>query len=122
FCRDINREVKLIGNGDVRSITEATEKAEAYGFDGMMLGRAIFGNPWIFAGRSPEELTFTERLTSLRTLARYFDELRPKKHHAILKKHFKAFIQGFDGAADLRAKLMETENLEELEAVLNNAS
>lgn len=118
FCRDVNREVVLLGNGDIASLSEAKDKALMYGFDGMMLGRAIFGNPWVFAGRSPEDLTNVERLTSLQSLAEKFDALEPKKHYAILKKHFKAFVSGYDGAAELRGKLMETTSLQEFKDVI----
>ncbi len=118
FCRDRNREVKLLGNGDIMSLSEGQALASSQGWDGLMLGRAIFGNPWVFKGRSPSDLTLSERLTSLLALAEKFEALRPTKHYAILKKHFKAFVQGFDGAAELRARLMETTNLEELKAVI----
>ncbi|MCI0597749.1 tRNA-dihydrouridine synthase [Candidatus Parcubacteria bacterium] len=119
FCRDRNREVFIIGNGDIASVEEGRTLACEQGWDGLMLGRAIFGNPWVFTGRTSEELSISERLTSLLSLAQRFDALRPKKHYAILKKHFKAFVNGFDGAAELRARLMETNNLSELEACLN---
>ncbi len=114
FCRDKNREVKLLGNGDVLSTAQGRTLAFEQGWDGMMLGRAIFGNPWVFAGRSPQELSSSERLTSLLLLAEKFDALYPKKHFHILKKHFKAFVQGYEGAAELRGRLMNTSSLEEL--------
>ncbi len=118
FCREHNREVKLLGNGDVLSLAQGRTLSEEQGWDGLMLGRAIFGNPWLFSGRLPADLTKEERLTSLLTLAKKFDALRPQKHYAILKKHFKAFVSGYDGAAELRAKLMETSTVEELEALI----
>ncbi len=120
FCRSVNPKVLLLGNGDVMSLQEAKDKAEASGFDGVMMGRAIFGNPWAFAGRTPEDLSVQERIDSLRTLARYFTDLKPPKHYAILKKHFKAFVSGFDGAAELRGKLMETNSYEEFGEVIDN--
>ncbi len=111
----------IIGNGDVQSLDEAKEKAETYGLDGIMLGRAIFGNPWLFSGRPLEDITSREKLEALRTLSQSFDELRPKKSFHILKKHFKAFIAGWPGAAELRKDLMETQNHEELEHRLRSA-
>ena len=118
LCRKENPEVLLSGNGDLLSVADAKEKAVLYGFDGMMLGRAIFGNPWLFAGKSPVDFSPAERMEKLRQLAQYFDELQPKKHFAILKKHFKSFISGWDGAAELRGRLMETNALDEFDAVL----
>jgi len=110
----------IIGNGDVKDLADARRKAEETGCDGVMLGRAIFGNPWVFTGRPLDEVPPEERLEALRTLARYFSELAPPKHFHILKKHFKAFVNGWSGAAELRATLMETNSHEELEAALSS--
>ena len=118
FCRAQNRDVLLLANGDLKSVAKARTKAEEYGFDGMMLGRAIFGNPWLFKGESPEDHTPEERIQMLYALAKEFSTLSPSKHFAILKKHVKAFVNGWDGAAELRAKLMETNSLEEFEAIV----
>jgi tRNA-dihydrouridine synthase len=112
----------MIGNGDVKNLEEAREKAQETGADGIMLGRGIFGNPWLFAGRLPEETPIQERLAALVMLARLFEELNPPKSFHILKKHIKAFVTGFDGAAELRARLMETESADALARVVDQAS
>lgn len=121
FVRDLRSDVKLLGNGDVMSLDDARAKAAESGFDGIMLGRAIFGNPWLFAGRVAADASREEKLAALLALAREFETLRPRKHFAILKKHFKAFVNGFDGASELRAKLMEADGLPALEAALKDA-
>ena len=118
FCRTHNSQVLLLANGDLQSVTDAREKAAFHGFDGMMLGRAIFGNPWLFTGESPRDHTPEERLQMLHALAQEFCTLYPRKHFAILKKHVKAFVNGWDGAAELRTKLMDANSLEEFEKVL----
>jgi tRNA-dihydrouridine synthase len=74
----------------------------------------MFGNPWVFAGRKTEDTPLAEKLAALTELAYAFEALTPKKNFAILKKHIKAFVTGFDGASDLRAKLMETESADAL--------
>ncbi len=114
-----NPGVPVIGNGDIKDREDAKKKMEESGCDGAMLGRAIFGNPWVFAGRKPEDTPPAERLAALVALARGFEELRPRKSFHILKKHIKAFATGFDGAAELRAKLMETESAEALAQVVS---
>jgi nifR3 family TIM-barrel protein len=114
----ISPETLILGNGDVKDLADAKQKAEETGADGIMLGRAIFGNPWLFSGRDVETIPMQEKLTALLTLARYFDELRPQKSFHILKKHVKVFVSGFDGAAELRAKLMDASNLAEFESAL----
>ncbi|MEK7510989.1 MAG: tRNA-dihydrouridine synthase [Patescibacteria group bacterium] len=117
----ISPDTLIIGNGDVTSIADAKEKAAATGADGIMLGRAIFGNPWVFTNRAYEEITPQEKLEALEKLALYFSEITPPKHFHILKKHFKAFVHGWDNAAELRGRLMETSSYEELSAELQRA-
>ncbi len=114
----ISPETLILGNGDVASLAEARGRVRETGCDGVMLGRAIFGNPW--PDRVVEDISPQERLEALLTLARYFDELRPRKSFYLLKKHFKAFVTGWPEAAVLRARLMEVETLEELESVLSS--
>jgi tRNA-dihydrouridine synthase len=109
-------EVLLIGNGDVKDLDDAKAKVAEAGCDGAMIGRGMFGNPWVFAGRKPEDTPLAEKLAALLELARDFEQLHPKKNFAILKKHIKAFVTGFDGAAEMRAKLMEAEGAEALRA------
>lgn len=114
--------IPLIGNGDVKDLADARDKAATYGADGVMIGRGIFGNPWVFAGRKIEDTPLPEKLQALITLAHEFEALTPAKSFHILKKHIKAFVTGFGGAADLRAKLMETQNATELEAAIRAES
>jgi tRNA-dihydrouridine synthase len=111
----------VVGNGDVKTVGEAREKAEATGLDGIMLGRGIFGNPWLFTERDGASIAPVEKLEALLTFSRYFDELRPRKSFHILKKHFKSFVSGWPGASELRATLMESSTHEELELHLRKA-
>lgn len=105
---------QVLGNGDVKTLGEAKERALESGLDGIMLGRAIFGNPWLFTGRNIEEVSPRERLEALLTLSLYFGELRPQKSFHLLKKHFKVFVHGWPGAADLRSSLMDSVSHDEL--------
>lgn len=114
----INPAVLLIGNGDVQDLDDARTKVAESGSDGAMLGRAMFGNPWVFAGRTSEDTPLAEKLAALIELAQDFEKLTPPKNFSILKKHIKAFVTGFDGAAELRAKLMETDSAAALAAAV----
>ncbi|MBI5405703.1 tRNA-dihydrouridine synthase family protein [Candidatus Kaiserbacteria bacterium] len=114
----VNPRVLLIGNGDVQDLEDGRAKVAEAGCDGAMFGRAMFGNPWVFAGKKSEDTSLAEKLAALTELAYGFEKLSPPKNFAILKKHIKAFVTSFDGAAHLRAKLMEAENAAELEAIL----
>jgi tRNA-dihydrouridine synthase len=114
--------VLLIGNGDVKDCADGEEKARTYGADGVMIGRGMFGNPWVFAGRRAEDVSLPEKLAALLELARAFEELRPAKSFSILKKHVKAFVAGFDGAAELRAQLMDAESAADMERIIGNTA
>ena len=114
----VNPKVLLIGNGDVQNLNDARMKVSESGCDGAMLGRAMFGNPWVFAGRKSEDTPLAEKLAALIELAQDFEKLTPRKNFSILKKHIKAFVTGFDGAAELRAKLMETDSAATLAAAV----
>jgi len=118
----VNPSVLLIGNGDVQGIEDARTKIADSGCEGAMLGRAMFGNPWVFAGRADADAPLVEKLAALIELAQDFEKLVPRRNFSILKKHIKAFVTGFDGAAELRARLMEVENAEELVTVIANHS
>ncbi|MDO8659581.1 MAG: tRNA-dihydrouridine synthase [Candidatus Parcubacteria bacterium] len=144
------KEILLIGNGDVVDLKDAEEKAEKYDCDGVMIGRGVFGNPWFFQDtRSsmkfsiPEgpalfplmrpkkgagvenfiEQSVEQKLRVLIEHVQVFEkELSGPKHKnfATMKKHFKAYINGFDGAKELRIKLMETENAKQVEKIIND--
>lgn len=109
----------VIGNGDVENLADAHAKALEYGADGVMLGRAIFGNPWLFA-LSGQPVPVRERLRVMVEHTKLFEELLGGvKSFAVMKKHYKAYANGFDGARDLRARLMDAEYSAEVEEIIN---
>jgi nifR3 family TIM-barrel protein len=128
----------IFGNGDVESIEDGYKKAKETGADGVMIGRAIFGNPWLFSGiqslgKNPEQNTgqdvskktvrpsIQEKLNVMVEHTQKFqDELGGIKNFAVMKKHYKAYVNGFDGARELRAELMETQNVEEVRKIVQN--
>lgn len=115
-CQDnILTKTLIIGNGDAVSMVDARTKVEMSGADGVMLGRAIFGTPWLFAETAP---ALPERLRIMVEHTKLFEELLPHKSFAIMKKHYKAYAHGFDGAAELRAELMSAPNAEEVAKVV----
>lgn len=108
---DILTRTLIVGNGDVKDMSDAREKAESSGCDGVMLGRAIFGNPFLFSERP--ERSLEETLGALKRHIELFDELLGGGvPFAVMKKHFKAYVSGFPGAKDLRIELMAAEDAE----------
>lgn len=123
----------IIGNGDVENLEEAKEKAKKYGCDGVMIGRGVFGKPDFFSsqrsflweeqndgkGKSFGKEDIAQKLEVLVEHTKLFEkELSKHKSFAVMKKHFKAYVNGFDGAKELRMKLMETENAKEVEKII----
>lgn len=112
---EISPETLILGNGDALSLEDAKKKAEESGADGVMLGRAIFGNPWLFSGTTP---SLKEKLKVMVEHTKLYEELLgDKKSFAVMKKHYKAYVNGFDGAKELRMELMDAKNADEVERI-----
>lgn len=116
---EMKSQTLIFGNGDVANLADAKIRASQSGADGVMLGRAIFGNPWLFSGR--EHISVEEKLKVLNEHTKLFEEiLGGTKNFAIMKKHFKAYVNGWDGAKELRMKLMETNTAGEVDSIISD--
>jgi nifR3 family TIM-barrel protein len=115
IVRDSGLKTLVVGNGDALSLEDSRAKADISGVDGVMLGRAIFGNPWLF-NEFKKEIPVREKLeTMLLHTKTFLEYLGEHKNFSIMKKHYKAYVNGFNGAKELRIKLMESESYEEIE-------
>lgn len=112
----MGKETLVLGNGDALDLADARTKAAETGADGVMLGRAIFGNPWLFSEKIP---ALEEKLRVMLEHTRLFEELLGRvKSFSIMKKHYKAYVNGFGGAKELRVELMQTKNAVEVEEIV----
>lgn len=112
------KDIPLIGNGDVQNLEEAKEKVKKYGCDGVMIGRGVFGNPWFFSSYNP---SLEEKLKVMIEHTKLFEkELGEIKSFNVMKKHYKAYVNDFRGAKELRIKLMDAPNAKEVERIVNN--
>lgn len=125
------KDILVIGNGDVENREDGLRKVEETGCDGIMIGRGIFKNIWIFSEKSDISDQIGRSVGQrigilLRHLELYQKEWgensRGAKKFDILKKFFKVYISEFDGAAELRAKLMEIKNPTEVRDYFNTLS
>jgi tRNA-dihydrouridine synthase len=111
-------ETVFLGNGDLFSMDDCQKRIAESGVDGVMIGRGIFKDPWIF-NLPASELTLNSKLEVLQKHTElYVNTWGPEKNFNILKRFFKIYINGFYGAAELRAKLMDANNLEDVINVL----
>ena len=109
----------IIGNGDVKSIADARAKCAATGADGAMLGRAVFGNPWLFSNRTDEPSQEEKIRTLIEHIELFQKMMSGYQNDAVMKRHFKAYIGGWDGAKELRTRLMEADTLEMAKDILS---
>lgn len=119
--RTVDKNVVLIANGDVLSLEDGKKKALESGFDGVMIGRGIFGNPWFFDSQRKFAPVKEEKLKALKEHIKFFDKfMKGHRNFAVMKKHFKAYVGGFDGAKELRIELMNTNEAKEAISIIDN--
>lgn len=119
---ELGVDTMIIGNGDVVSLDEADEKARLYGVDGVMIGRGVFHNPFLFnRTKVYDAVTPQERFTLLLNHLDIYERVNGValgKSFSPLKKYFKIYIQNFDGAAELRDVLMGCGTSEQVRAIV----
>lgn len=114
----------FVGNGDVRDRQHAEELAKEYGLDGVMIGRGIFKDPFAFAAASPwTNYSRQERLDMYaKHVSLFADTWKPgERNIATLNKFCKIYVNGFDGAKELREELMAAKSADELLTILADA-
>jgi len=113
-------EIPIIGNGDVLSLDDAYSKVDQYGVDGVMIGRGIFHNPWLF-DPSRHDIGVNERLSALLLhLDLYEKTWGSNKPFVILRRFFKIYLSGFAGASALRAKMMTVGGFDEARGIIED--
>jgi len=103
----------ILGNGDIDSYNVALSRIKQYGVDGVMIGTGVFKNPWLF-NSVERKITIDMRIALLRKHIVLYDKTwKNKGNYNVLKRFFKIYLNGFDGAAFWRDKLMHTKSCEE---------
>ncbi len=114
---------RIVGNGDVKSRKQGKELAETYKLDGIMIGRGVFDDPFVFAPESPWQTLAPDQKISLYTKqVELFAKTWPngeRKLHT-LNKFCKIYVNGFDGAKELRENLMNAKSTHELLSLLTH--
>lgn len=109
-------QTSLLGNGDIVSLRDAHDKIKTYGLDGALIGRASFGNPWIFAN---SDASTEERLKVAVEHALKYEELFPGQHFLPMRKHLAWYAKGFERASQLRQKLVMSNSAQEVSSILS---
>ncbi len=111
----------IVGNGDVRDRQHGLELAAEYSLDGIMIGRGVFDDPFTFAAKSPwAEYTRDQKIALYRKHVELFARTWAKGERKLhtLNKFCKIYINGFDGAKELREQLMAAQSADQLLALL----
>ncbi|MEQ8517718.1 MAG: tRNA dihydrouridine synthase DusB [Cytophagales bacterium] len=121
--------IPIFGNGDIDSPEKAKEYKERFGVDGIMIGRASIGYPWIFNEikhylNSGEHLAPPDMDTRVDTCIRHLkfslDWKGEKQGVFEMRRHYTNYFRGIPNFKPFRTKLVETDNPEELFEILNS--
>jgi len=117
---EMKKETLIVGNGDVLSRMEGLEKCREYGVDGIMVGRGIFHDLWLFAGIDPSAISQQEKLRLLREHILLFKETwGDNKPYEMMKKFYKVYVSGEENSHALRSELFELRSVDETLEKLN---
>ncbi|WP_345954564.1 tRNA dihydrouridine synthase DusB [Mucilaginibacter sp. PAMB04168] len=120
-------QIPIFGNGDIDSPEKAANWRLEYGVDGMMIGRAAIGYPWIFrevkhffeTGEHREKPTIAERIDVCKThLQKSIEWKGPKTGVFEMRRHYSNYFKGLENFKEFRTRLVSTENIEELFDIL----
>ena len=130
--------VVFLGNGDVLSYEQAYEKVNQFQVDGVLIGRASFGNPFVFRPKdfkppvnlfqvAVEHAFIYEKMTKtihqLFDLVTSFEKIRLISDENLflpMRKHLAWYVKGVPQAKKLRSKLMQTHSAEEVRQILSH--
>ena len=120
-------QIPVFGNGDIDRPEKALEYKNKYGVDGIMIGRAAIGYPWIFqeirhflqTGTHLPPPTITERVEAIRQhLIRSVEWKGPVLGILEMRRHYTNYLKGYDYIKSFRMELVQKNTVAEIELVL----
>lgn len=125
-----NIEIPIFGNGDIDSPEKALEYKNKFACDGIMIGRAAIGYPWIFneikhffkTGENLDPPTISDRLLAVRQHAVWSAEWKGERLGLVeMRQHYSNYFRGVPHFKDFRRKFLEVFTLEEMDVVIQEA-
>lgn len=117
LIKESKKEIIFLGNGDLKDIADCRLHIAEYGCDGVLIGRAAMGAPWVFDPKFKEK-SIKEKVEMMIEHSRKYEEFFPGEAFMPMRKHLAWYAKGFDGASELRQKLVMTNSAEEVEQIL----
>lgn len=120
-------QIPVFGNGDITNALVAKERLDQTGVDGLMIGRAATGNPWIFreiksyllSGYIPPQPTVTERIAILREhFRRSIDYKGDRRTLVEFRKFYSGYFKGIPDMKPFRMRLVTATTVAEVEKIL----
>ncbi|HON54611.1 MAG TPA: tRNA dihydrouridine synthase DusB [Bacteroidales bacterium] len=121
--------IPVIGNGDISSPEDAKEAFDKFGVDGVMIGRATFGRPWIFkeikyylsTGEKMEELSLEEKKElAINHLKKSIEVKGERKGVLEMRRHLAAYFKTIPHFRETRRRLVTEDNPDELIKIITN--
>jgi len=122
-----NIEIPIFGNGDIDSAEKALEYKQKYACDGIMIGRAAIGYPWIFneikhffkTGEHLPEPTISDRLLAVRQHAEWSAEWKGERLGLVeMRQHYSNYFRGIPYFKEFRKKFLEVFTMEEMDSLI----
>ena len=121
-------KIPIFGNGDIDSAQKAVEYKNRYGVDGVMIGRAAIGYPWIFrevkhyaaTGQLLAPPTVEERVQACRMhFEKSLEWKGPRAGVFEMRRHYAQYFRGLEGARQWRSRLVDTNDAQEIFAIMD---
>jgi tRNA-dihydrouridine synthase B len=109
-------ETIVLGNGDCLSRDHGIELCNTYSVDGVLIGRAARGNPWVF-DKKIHEINLNEIISTIIKHAETYEKFFPNNIFP-LRKHLACYITSIEGASKLRSQLVQINNSLEVKEIL----
>jgi tRNA-dihydrouridine synthase len=114
-------QTTVMGNGDTTSRQDALDKIKKYNLDGVLIGRAAMGNPYLWQGKTNEEISPEIKLHLALEHARLHAQSKPENLFIQMRKHFSFYISSFPNSHDIKIALLRTNTLQEAQEIIENA-
>ena len=127
--------ILAIGNGDIKSLTDAHQRIQSTGVNGVLIGRGALGYPWIFqeieqvrkalATESPlelntEEPSLDEKFQAMIKHAECFEAINGLGRFVRMRKHLGWYCSSFPHAAAMRAQMVRTNGTQDVKNILES--